>query len=149
MFHSLQEQCLLHSSSYRARAAGDCTGHVTWLDWFGCNIERVTAHRIKGKEHSCFHNHWTTSKLNSSLRAMGTLWCFRALHNMCTYREDQLCTDLFMIYYDLYIIFSSYSLFSMYIWIQSLQCKQVFILFMLILVTLYNIRLHFLIYIYI
>ncbi len=34
--------------------------HVTWFDWF--YIERVTAHRIKITDHSCFHNLWPNCK---------------------------------------------------------------------------------------
>ncbi len=51
--------------------------HVTWFDWF--YVERVTAHRIKINDYSCFHNLWPNSKTKLKWKYLweqGVPWCF-------------------------------------------------------------------------
>ncbi len=51
--------------------------HVTWFDWF--YVERVTAHRIKMNDYSCFHNLWPNSKTKLKWKYLweqGAPWCF-------------------------------------------------------------------------
>ncbi len=54
--------------------------HVTWFDWF--YVERVTAHRIKMNDYSCFHNLWPNSKTKLKWKYLweqGAPWCFGGL----------------------------------------------------------------------
>ncbi len=58
-------------------------------------VERVTAHRIKRNDHSCFHNLWPNSKTKLKLKHLceqGGPWCFGGPTQLAysTYRENRL-----------------------------------------------------------
>ncbi len=57
--------------------ARDCTT-FTLHDLTDVYVERVTAHRIKIIDHSCFHNRWPTSKTKLKWKHLweGGPWCF-------------------------------------------------------------------------
>ncbi len=64
----------------------DCTT-FTLHDLTDFYVERVTAHRIKINDHSCFHNRLPNSKTK------GGPWCFGGSTQLAysAYREDRLC----------------------------------------------------------
>ncbi len=67
VFHSVSQKALISSAapyafnSFFFSRARDCTIFTlhSLTDFY---IERVTAHRIKIYDHSCFHNLWPNSK---------------------------------------------------------------------------------------
>ncbi len=62
-------------------------------------VERVTVHRIKINDHSCFHNRLPSSKTKLNLKHLweqGGPLVFRGPYAacvFCVYREDRLCTS--------------------------------------------------------
>ncbi len=66
----------------------DCTT-FTLHDLADFYVERVTAHRIKRNEHSCFHNRLPNSKTKLKLKHP---WCFGGPMQLVysAYREDRL-----------------------------------------------------------
>ncbi len=73
-----------------------CSRYIILLSFY---VERETAHRIKIIYHSCFHNHWPTSKTKLSenlFESKGAPWCFvgPTLLAYSAYREDRLCVLL-------------------------------------------------------
>ncbi len=63
---------------FKVRAKDRATFTLHDLADFLRSLERVTAHRNKINEHSCFHNRWPKSKtkIKTYLRARGAPWCF-------------------------------------------------------------------------
>ncbi len=79
--------------------ARDCTT-FTLQDSTDFYIERVTAHRIKRNDHSCFHNCWPNSKTKLKLKHLweqGGPWCFGALCSLRILRIGRIgsgCQDI-------------------------------------------------------
>ncbi len=67
--------------------ARDCTT-FTLHDLTDFYVERVTAHRIKRNEHSCFHNRWPNSKTKLRLKHLweqGGPLVFRGPYAVCVF----------------------------------------------------------------
>ncbi len=74
--------------------------HFTSFDRF--YVERVTAHRIKINDHSCFHNLWPNSKSKLKWKDFfGASLVFRGPTKLAysANREDRLCVTLLQCYY--------------------------------------------------
>ncbi len=81
----------------------DCTT-FTLHDLTDFYIERVTAHRIKRNDHSCFHNSWPNSKTKLQLKHLweqGAPWCFGGPTQLAysAYREDRLWVKVILSVY--------------------------------------------------